>query len=468
MLDIQKWIEDQRQELIDVNDKIWKFAEIRNQEKKSAELLCKTLEQAGFKVNRSIADIPTAFVAEYGEGDLVIGILGEYDALPGLSQDKVPYRKPLIENGNGHGCNHNLLGVGSLGACLAIKEAIAAGDFQGRIRYYGCPAEEGGIGKAFMVKAGVFNDVDLALTWHPMYFNGVLMVNMLAFESLRFKFHGRTAHAAADPYNGRSALDAVELMNVGANYLREHIIPDARIHYVITRGGEAPNVVPAEAESYYYIRAPNGRQLSEIYDRLCKIAEGASLMTGTTYETKFESVSSNIVLNRTLSDVLLEKMKEVGPSEYNEEELEFAKNLRTTLNISADSLMSFVKIPNFNEMIKDKLFFSNILPLIESDKSVPGSSDVGDVSWVIPTSQFGTVCQTIGTPGHSWQAVAQASMGIGHKGMLMAAKILALSAKELFTNPDLVRKAKEEFQAKIKNEPYVSPIPDGVKLPINK
>src|SRR5512138_176576 len=264
-MDLSGWIETNRQMFTDLSDAVWGFAELGYKEEQSSRLLADALARQGFIVETGVAEIPTAFVGHYSKGQgPVIGILGEFDALPGLSQDCVPYRKPLVEGAPGHGCGHNLLGVAGLAACMAVKQAIDAGEVKGTIRYYGCPAEEGGAGKAFMAKSGVFDDVDICLTWHPDTFNGTLYANFLANYRVTFKFHGKTAHAAADPFNGRSALDAVELMNVGVNYLREHMIPDARVHYVITKGGVAPNVVPDEAESLYSVRAPRRDQLDPL------------------------------------------------------------------------------------------------------------------------------------------------------------------------------------------------------------
>ena len=276
-MDLMEWIESNQKTFTDLSDAVWSFAEIGYQEVQSSQLLIQALEEAGFSVEKGVAGIPTAFVASYGKNaDPVIGILGEFDALPGLSQDCVPYRKPLVQGATGHGCGHNLLGVAGIAACFALQQALDAGDIQGAIRYYGCPAEEGGAAKAFMAKAGLFNDVDICLTWHPDSFNGTLWANFLANYRVGFKFHGKPAHAAADPYNGRSALDAVELMNVGVNYLREHMIPDARVHYVITNGGgTAPNVVPAEAASLYSVRAPRTDQLNPLFERVKDIARGA-------------------------------------------------------------------------------------------------------------------------------------------------------------------------------------------------
>ncbi|MDY7078638.1 MAG: M20 family metallopeptidase [Chloroflexota bacterium] len=471
-MDVNKWVEDNQDKFTQVSDQIWRFAELGYQESQSAELLASTLEEAGFTLEREVAGIPTAFVASYGSGKPVIAILGEYDALPGLSQDAVPHRKPLAEGENGHGCGHNLLGAGSLVAALVVKEAIAASglDVKGTVRYYGCPAEENGSAKAFMVKTGVFGDVDLSLTWHPGMFNGSMSVNMLANYKIEFKFHGRASHAAADPHNGRSALDAVELMNVGVNYLREHIIPEARIHYVITNGGgSAPNVVPPEAASLYLIRAPRPDQLRELYDRVINIAKGAALMTDTEVETVFHAGASNLVFNDTIVDVLHEKMHEVGAPHFGEEEQQFAREIASTFPKGGMDSFASLLGPEIAQMLaamKEVVLVEGILPAFKKDIVMPGSSDVGDVSWVTPTGQIMTTCQAFGTPGHSWQAVAQGGTSIGHKGMLFAGKVLGLSAIEFMTDPQKLKKAQDEFASRIRTTPFVSPIPDGVKPPL--
>ncbi len=473
-MDAIKWIDDQENLFIDLSSKIWNFAEIGYQEHRSSQLLANKLEETGFDIERGVAEIPTAFVASYGSSKPVIAILGEFDALPGLSQEVVSHQQPVETGGNGHGCGHNLLGVGSLAAAMAVKEAMDAGDVQGTIRYYGCPAEENGSGKAFMVKAGVFDDVDLSLTWHPGAFNGSISVNMLSNIKVKFKFHGRASHAAADPQNGRSALDAVELMNVGVNYLREHIIQDARLHYVILNGGGvAPNVVPPFAESLYMIRAPRPDQLKPIYERVLDVARGAALMTGTETEFAVISGASNLVFNDTIVDVLHEKMDQVAPPAFTEDERNFARELDSTFPKGGGLMESFAKMlgPNAKQILanaKETLLVEDVLPAFKKDIAMPGSSDVGDVSWVTPTGQIMTTCQAIGTPGHSWQQVAQSGMSIGHKGMLYAGKVLALSALEFMRDAELLEKAQAEFTDRLQTTPFVSLIPDGVKPPLNR
>jgi aminobenzoyl-glutamate utilization protein B len=465
-MNIPEWIEANKKRFIELSDQVWQFAELGFTEQRSSGLLAAVLEESGFGVQRGIANIPTAFVASSGTGKPVIAILGEYDALPGLSQEAVPYLKPRQEGGNGHGCGHNLLGVAGLAAALAVKEAICLGDAIGTVRYYGCPAEENGSGKTLMVKAGAFTDVDLSLCWHPDVYNGIVGVNVLANIKVNFRFNGKAAHAAYDPYNGRSALDAVELMNVGANYLREHLIPDARIHYVITNGGgSAANVVPPLAESQYIIRAPLLQQVNEIYQRVMDVARGAALMTGTEVEFLFQQGMSNLLLNDTITDVLYEKMVQVGPPEYDQQEIEFARQISTTCPQS-DMTGLLIKMygKEARELVpQDSVLLSPVMPNVQMDFVAPGSTDVGDVSWVTPTGQIETTCAALNTPSHSWQIVAQSGMSIGHKGMLYAGKVMALAAQEFMTHPGRLKAARDEFERKIKVTPYKCPIPDGVK-----
>jgi aminobenzoyl-glutamate utilization protein B len=465
-MNIPEWIETNKQRFIEPSDRIWQFAELGFTEQQSSSLLAAILEESGFLVQRGIADIPTAFVASYGTGKPIIAILGEYDALPGLSQEAVPTLKPRQAGGNGHGCGHNLLGVAGLASALAVQEAIRLGEAKGTIRYYGCPAEENGSGKTFMVKAGVFKDVDLSLCWHPDVYNGIVGTNMLANIKVNFRFHGKAAHAAYDPYNGRSALDAVELMNVGANYLREHLIPDARIHYVITNGGgSAANVVPPLAESQYIIRAPLLRQVNEIYQRVMDVARGAALMTGTEVEFIFQKGMSNLLLNDTITDVLYEKMVQVGPPEYDQQEIEFARQIATTCpqDDMAGMLTKLFGKEARKLIPEDPVLLVPVMPNVQMDFVAPGSTDVGDVSWVTPTGQIETTCATLNTPSHSWQIVAQSGMSIGHKGMLYAGKVMALAALEFMTHPERLNAARDEFERKIKATPYECPIPDGLK-----
>jgi aminobenzoyl-glutamate utilization protein B len=470
-MNIAEWIETNQKTFTDLSNAVWGYAELGYREVESSSLLIKTLEEAGFTLEKGVADIPTAFTASYTNGaGPVIAILGEFDALPGLSQECVPYKQPLVNGAPGHGCGHNLLGVAGIASCFALKQMLADGELKGTIRYYGCPAEEGGAAKAFMAKAGLFNDVDICLTWHPDAFNATSWANCLANYRVVFKFHGKPAHAAADPYNGRSALDAVELMNVGVNYLREHMIPGARIHYVITNGGgTAPNVVPAEAASLYSVRAPRMDQLIPLYERVKDIARGAALMTGTELEIDLNSGMSNMLLNETINNVLQGKLEEVGAPKFSPEDFAFAAEINKT--IPSDSLeesgVSYGLDAGAIFALKDALLHESVLPPYKSEIVQPGSTDVGDVSWVVPTGQIVTACMALGTPGHSWQIVAQGRMGIGHKGMLYAAKVMAVAAVDFMQDPELVRKAQAEFNKLLAALNYISPIPEGLKPPIN-
>lgn len=467
-MDLAQWIEDHAAVFIEASDKVWATPEVKFKEAASAKVLADALETAGFRVERGVAGLPTAFVGSYGAGAPVIAILGEYDALPGLSQDRVPYQKPLAPGAPGHGCGHNLLGAGSLAAAVAVAHAIAAGEAHGTVRYYGCPAEEGGCGKGYMVRAGLFKDVDLSITWHPADVNTVNNLNFQAVIQAYFRFHGQTAHAAADPHNGRSALDAVELMNIGINYLREHMLPSARIHYIITKGGTAANVVPDLAESYYMVRASKMSQVRELFERVKAVAQGAALMTGTTFEIIPDVGFSNLVPNDTIAAVLQAKLLQILPPRYTPEEYRFAREIAQTVQV-ANAVESFALLGA--EVMKqvaaqvDRLLFDAVLPLVNLDITMPGSTDVGDVSWVTPTCQIGVTCGILGTPGHSWQQVAQGGMSIGHKGLLYAGKVLAATAVEFMQRPELVEQAQAEFMNRTQGLVYESPIPEGLNPP---
>jgi len=468
---IINWIQENSEKLTSLSNEIWKFAELGLQEYKSSELLIQTLSEAGFSVKTQVAEMPTAFYASYGKGKPIIAILGEYDALPGLSQEAVPIKKPINKGAPGHGCGHNLLGIGSLGAVLAIKESIEKNEISGTIRYYGCPAEEIYNAKGKMVSEGLFDDVDIALTWHPGFLNMLTVMSALAMNSVVFKFHGRTAHAAGDPQNGRSALDAVELMNVGANYMREHMIQDARLHYVITNGGSAPNVVPDEAEVHYFVRAPERHQVEELYERLINIAKGATLMTETTMEIDFLSGTYNAWYSDIVGEVVLETMREVGGPRFKKEEMAFAEELKKS--IPTNSMEGYLRLvpPGMKDLAKavlSKPLNKIIIPPLGKGKTLPGSTDVADVSWKVPLAEFTTACEILGCPGHSWQTAACAGMSIGHKGMITAAKILALSAFKFYKDHQLVEKAKKEHEEKHKDKPYKTPFPEGNHPPLHR
>ena len=457
---IAQIIEGKRERLIEVSNCIWSYAETGFQEHKSAALLCDILEKEGFTVERGAGGIETAFVASFGSGRPVAAILGEFDALSGLSQ-KGGLDRPeaLVMGAGGHGCGHNLLGTGALAAAIAVRYYMEENRLPGTIRYYGCPGEEIGGGKTFMVRAGLFDDVDFALTWHPGTRNRVRSERSLACLEAHFRFTGKSAHAAASPHLGRSALDAVELMNIGVNYLREHIIPEARVHYAITNtGGFAPNVVQAEAEVLYYIRAPRVSQAREIYERVCDIARGAALMTGTEVHIDLDAALFDLIPNRTLETVLQRHYEAFGAPVFDEEERAFARRIQATLS-QAEIDFDTGKAP----ALKGKVLSDVVEPLPEREAFLFASTDVGDVSWVVPTAQISAATFAVGTPLHTWQVVSQGATSVGHKGMLHAGKVLAAAAIEGMQNPQLIDQAKAELAERLNGERYVSPLPEDLK-----
>ncbi|MFC9601016.1 M20 family metallopeptidase [Peribacillus butanolivorans] len=453
-------IEEKREKLIQVSDKIWSYAETGFEEFKSAELLCQTLEEEGFSVEKGVGNIETAFIGSFGSGNPIIGFLGEFDALSGLSQaGGVPQFDPEKIGGNGHGCGHNLLGTGSLASALALRYYMEENKIEGTVRYYGCPGEEIGGGKTFMVREGLFDDVDFALCWHPGTRNNVMSMVSLACYEVYFKFKGKSAHAAASPHLGRSALDAVELMNIGVNYLREHIISDARVHYAITNtGGFSPNVVQADAEVLYFVRAPLVSQTEEVYQRVCDIAKGAALMTGTEVEIDFASALSNVIPNTTLEKIMYDNFVALGVPKHDEGEQQFARTIRESLS-EADKKFEV----QMNKELAGKALSDVIDSFIPANGSMTGSTDVGDVSWVVPTVQCMTVCEALGTPLHTWQIVATGTTSIAHKGMLHAGKVMAATAVEVLKRPEVLEKAKAELVELRDGEEYVSPLPAEVK-----
>lgn len=416
---------------------IWDYAEVGYKEVKSAALHVQHLKDAGFTVETGVADIPTAFVATYGSGKPVIGILAEYDALPGLGQAAVPSKTPNGKNA-GHGCGHHLFGTASVSAGIAIKKLIAEGKLTGTIKVFGCPAEEGGSGKVFLVRAGLFKDVDAVIHWHPNDVNSVTTTSALANKSAKFKFYGISAHASAAPEQGRSALDAVEAMDNMVNMMREHIPQETRIHYVITSGGKAPNVVPDFAEVYYYVRHPKRKDVVEIFDRVVKAAEGAAIGTGTTMKYDIIGGTHDLLINKTLAEAMQVNLEKVGGVIYGEEEKAFAKKIQ----------------PSFIGNIPDIETAASIKPLSYIVEGNSGSTDVGDVSYAKPTVGMGAATWVPGTPAHSWQAVASGGTNIGTMGMLVASKTMALTAIDLMSNPTLLNKATEEFNKAIGDYKY--------------
>lgn len=411
-----------------VAQELWNWAEVGYQEEQSSARLQKELRAAGFTVRTGVAGMPTAFVAEYGSGKPVIAILAEMDALPGVSQAAVPERSPLRGRISGHACGHHLFGTGSVSAGIAIRQWLATNRRSGTIRVYGTPAEEGGAGKAYMVREGLFGDVDIALHWHAGDRNSVTNEPTLSNKSAKFRFAGIAAHAAAAPERGRSALDGVEAMNYMSNLMREHVPDDARMHYIITRGGDAPNVVPESAEVFYYVRHQNPLIMADIFDRLLKVAEAAALGTGTNVQHEVIHGAYSLLPNDALAEVVDAQLRRVGGVTYDAAEQDFAERLFKTLGKTELGLGSEREIQPVDR------------------RRTSGSTDVGDVSWTVPTIGFRTATWVPGTPAHSWQAVAAGGMSIGFKGMENASKVLALTAVELFTQPDLITAARAEFE----------------------
>ena len=364
-------------------------------------------------------------------------------------------------DGPGHGCGHNLLGTAALAAASVTKAWLQHTGTAGTVRYYGCPAEETCEGKVFMARAGAFDDLDMAITWHPGSTNSVWAGSCLAVNNIKFRFHGRTAHAAANPETGRSALDAVELMNVGVNYLREHTIDAARIHYVITNGGGAPNVVPDDAEVWYFIRSPERYQVEELTERVRKIAQGAALMTETTLEEIFVSGAYNMLSNDVISEQMMTVLEELGPMEFTEEEIAYGKTIADTFPEELRAYM--LEAESLPREIVDQGLNGEVWPIRDADKVMPGSTDVSDVSWITPTSQITTTCFALGVPGHSWAITATGKMSIGHKGMIHAAKAMAITAADFVLDPALLQRAKDKFAEDTAGRPYKCPIPAHVQ-----
>ncbi len=432
-----------------IASKIWAAAEPGYQESVSSELLADTLQAAGLTVTRHVAEIPTAFTAEFGNGKPVIGILGEYDALPGLTQTADPDRQPRDDgNSYGHGCGHHLFGTAAASATIAIAEQIRNGSLSGTVRFYGCPAEEGGSGKVFMVQAGLFDDCDAVLHWHPSSKNSTGDRSSLARMAVKFRFFGKPSHAAGAPEQGRSALDAVELTNHAAQLLREHTPEFTRIHHVITAGGDAPNVVPGFAEVYYYVRHPEAAVVKPLYRRLELCAQAGALATETRLEINFEGGIREILPNKALSAIVHRNVAALLDLQYSEDDLQFAARLRQTL--------------------PDPTPLETISEIEDVSGTVgKGSTDVGDVSWVVPTTGFTTACWVPGTPAHSWQAVACGGTPIAEQGMHLAARVLATTACDLFTDEAALQQARAEFQQRHGSVKYESLMQPGQKPPLD-
>ena len=460
-------IEEKAPLLTALSDKIWEYAELSMLEYKSAAEYCALLKEQGFAVEEGICNVPTAFSGTYGSGKPVIGILGEYDALSGLSQTAgATEYLPLAPDGNGQGCGHNMLGAGAVGAAIAIKEAIAAGELNGTVIFYGCPGEEGCAGKTFMAREGEFAKLDAAITWHPGDVNEIMVGSNAACIQMEYSFKGVAAHAAGDPWNGRSALDAAELMNIGVNFLREHMKPKESIHYSFAdAGGISPNVVQPTARLVYMVRSETVRTAKALLARVENIAKGAALMTDCSVSWRQIDGTSDTLSNQVLEQLLHENLLAAPLPQYTEEEMVYAKALKETFvedrlpgTMTYDNLQvkKFVMEKTDNGQAALNNF---IMPYIPSNAYNPGSTDVGDVSWLTPTAQFTAVTWPSLSPGHSWQNVSCGKTGIGHKGLLLAAKVLAGTAFDLMTNPEHLQKAREEFDINAA---------DGYDCPIGK
>lgn len=449
--DILKKMDGRADYFGEMSRRIWEFAEVGYKETNSSSLLKAELRAAGFQIQENIAEIPTAFVATYGQGKPVIGILGEYDALPGLSQVAfIAEKRARVAGGPGHGCGHNLFGTASAFAAITLKEYLAEKKISGTIKFYGTPAEEGGSGKVFMARAGVFNDLDVALAWHPGDANSASLKSSLANLTAKFRFYGAASHAAAAPDRGRSSLDAVMLMAHAVDMMREHVPQTTRLHYIITKGGEAPNVVPDFAEIYMYARHPSMPVLDGIWSRVVKCAEAGALATETKMEMELVGSVYNELPNEPLAKLIDKNLRQVGGVKYSPEETSFAEKLRTTFSLEGALALGS------QEQVQE----------MEGGVS-SGSTDVSDVSWIVPTSEFRTATYVPGTPGHSWQAVACTGSNIGRKGLTVAAKTLTLTALDLLKDPKLLEAAKADFNKRRAGYEYRSRIPANQKPALN-
>jgi len=442
-------VDKKSQLLVEVSDALWEYAEIALLEYKSSKLLMEVLEKEGFDVEREVAGMPTAFVASYGSGKPIIGILAEYDALPGLSQDSTTFKKARIEGGAGHGCGHNLFGAGSLGAALVLKEVIEAHKIPGTIRLYGCPAEEDIGGKLYMARDGLFDDLDACIAWHPSYETKVDVRGSQAIDDLEIEFSGKTSHAAFDPWKGASALDAVEMTTFGINLLREHVKPTVRIHYVITQGGKVPNIVPEHAKLWLWARDSSRQGVKDVVKRIEEIVKGAAIATGTSSKINYNGSYHEMLVNLTGSKVMQRNLEMIGSITYRDEEAAFAKRIQKETNIEEKGMICEIK--ELEDHTKDP---------------EGGSTDVAEVSWITPTLHLSTTCAPYGIPWHSWAVVSSSKHSIGYKGMFLAAKVMATTALDLFLDKEILTKMKKEFKDKLMGYTYKSGIPQDQKPPV--
>jgi aminobenzoyl-glutamate utilization protein B len=454
-----EWIAGHAKMLTHLSDTVWQYAEQALQEERSAAILRQVLQEAGFDIEEDLGGMSTAFSASWGSGKPVIGFLGEYDALAGLSQKPVAHREALVTGGCGHGCGHNLLGVGALGATLALQQRMQELGLHGTIKFFGCPAEEIMTGKIRMAAAGCFDGLDAALTWHPWQTNFVVNQPFLAMNTAKFTFHGVSAHASANPELGRSALDAVELMNVGVNYLREHVPTDVRIHYSITNGGGEPNLVHARAQSYYYIRALRRQSVDSVFKRVVAIAHGAAQMTETQVEIELLSGCWHILPNKPLNELLYSCMIKVPTPQWSKDEQEFA---RESLREFPPEKLEEIRSSYDGYLAPGELLDTHVQPLGDGKNMSWGSTDVSDVSWITPVAMIGTCCTPMAAMCHSWQMAASVGMSIGHKGMLYAAQVLALAGERLITDGEVLTRAGKELECQRGNIIYQSITPKHI------
>jgi len=443
------WVDANNAMLTELSDRIWEYAELPMLEYKSSRLLANALEKQGFRVKRGVAGMPTAFVASYGEGKPEIGFLAEYDALPRLSQKPVPYQEPLVEGEPGHGCGHNLLGVGGTAAAMAVKHVMAKYGLKGTVKLFGCPNEENDIGKVFMAKEGLFNSLSAALDWHPASVTAVALSGSHAIHNFLVTFTGKTAHAGGDPWDGKSALDGVEIMNIAVNYLREHVLPTVRIQYAVIDGGKVPNVVPAKATAWYNCRDVTLEGSEKVLKRIKKIAEAAAIATDTKVDVNMLTAIHELLVLPESSVLLQKNLEWVGPPEFSAEEIEFARRVQRELEIPERGL------------------YDDILPFqVPEGGFGGGGTDVAEVSWNAPTLRMVAACHPLGSPGHSWAIVCSGKTAIGHKGMLTAAKAMAATGIELMTQPDTLAKVRAEWKRLTEDKPYKSPLPPDARPPV--
>jgi aminobenzoyl-glutamate utilization protein B len=442
-----RYIEGLSEKLNRIAGQIWEFSEIALEEKKSSKILADLLEENGFEILWGPGGLAYTFVAEFGEGHPVIGILGEYDALPGLSQKAgLPYQEVIRKGHPGHGCGHNIFGVASAASAITLKAIMHTYKLKGTVKFFGCPAEETVEGKVYMARDGAFNGLDICLDWHPSSKNKVSLSTSNALNNFEVTFSGRTSHAAGDPWNGRSALDAIELMNIGINYLREHVKPTVRMHYVIPEAGQAPNVVPDSSRGWYYVRGKDRKEVEEVFARIIKIAEGAALMSGTAHSIHIHTGVYNYLKNKRVARLLHRNLIFVGPPRFSEEDLNFARQMQQTLKKKEEGMSQVIEP------------FS-----VPKGYSGGGSTDAADVSWLVPTASLNVACWPLNTPGHSWCVTSSSGSSIGFKGMQAAAKILACAGIDILLDPAILMEARQEFNEKTKGFIYKSAIPRNQK-----